>query len=129
MILSELKKAVLDACSKGELIVINAGASAGSEDFTARVIRELGEVILHGVNIKPGKPVVLGIVDGKPVLGIPGYPVSAFITFNLFVKPIVYKVWAWISEDRKMLESKDLKAGCVPARPGRVHQGEDRKGR
>ena len=88
---SELKKAVLDACSKGDIVVINAGSSAGSEDFTAGVIRELGEVLLHGVNIKPGKPVVLGIVNGKPVLGIPGYPVSAYITFNLFVKPIVYK--------------------------------------
>ena len=88
---SELKKAVLDACSKGDIVVINAGSSAGSEDFTAGVIRELGEVLLHGVNIKPGKPVVLGIVGGKPVLGIPGYPVSAYITFNLFVKPIVYK--------------------------------------
>ena len=88
---SELKKAVLDACGKGDIVVINAGSSAGSEDFTAGVIRELGEVLLHGVNIKPGKPVVLGIVSGKPVLGIPGYPVSAYITFNLFVKPIVYK--------------------------------------
>ncbi|HMK48804.1 MAG TPA: molybdopterin biosynthesis protein [Thermodesulfovibrionales bacterium] len=88
---SELKKAILDACDRGDIVVVNAGSSAGSEDFTAGVIRELGEVLLHGVNIRPGKPVVLGIVGGKPVLGIPGYPVSAYITFNLFVKPIVFK--------------------------------------
>jgi putative molybdopterin biosynthesis protein len=88
---SELREAVLDACGSGDIVVINAGSSAGSEDFTAGVIRELGEVLLHGVNIKPGKPVVLGVVSGKPVLGIPGYPVSAFITFNLFVKPLVFK--------------------------------------
>jgi putative molybdopterin biosynthesis protein len=89
--LEELKKAVLDAHAMGDIIVVNAGSSAGSEDFTAEAIRGLGEVLLHGINIKPGKPVILGIIKGKPVLGIPGYPVSAYITFNLFVKPIIYK--------------------------------------
>jgi putative molybdopterin biosynthesis protein len=73
-------------------VVINAGSSAGSEDYTAAVIRELGEVILHGVGIKPGKPVILGWVRGKPVLGIPGYPVSAYITFTLFVRPLIYQL-------------------------------------
>ncbi|MFA6055639.1 MAG: molybdopterin-binding protein [Thermodesulfovibrionales bacterium] len=94
--LEELKKAVLDAHAMGDIIVVNAGSSAGSEDFTAEAIRGLGEVLLHGINIKPGKPVILGIIKGKPVLGIPGYPVSAYITFNLFVKPIVYK---WLGLD------------------------------
>jgi putative molybdopterin biosynthesis protein len=89
--LEELKKAILEVSDWGDLIVVNAGASAGSEDFTARAINELGDVILHGVNIKPGKPVILGWVRGKPVLGIPGYPVSAYITFNLFAKPLIYK--------------------------------------
>jgi putative molybdopterin biosynthesis protein len=89
--LEELKKAILDAYAIGDIIVVNAGSSAGSEDFTAEAIRGLGEVLLHGINIKPGKPVILGIIKGKPVLGIPGYPVSAYITFNLFVKPIIYK--------------------------------------
>jgi putative molybdopterin biosynthesis protein len=89
--LEELTKAILDAHGMGDIIVVNAGSSAGSEDFTAEAIRGLGEVLLHGINIKPGKPVILGIIKGKPVLGIPGYPVSAYITFNLFVKPIIYK--------------------------------------
>jgi putative molybdopterin biosynthesis protein len=89
--LEDLKKAILDAHSMGDLIVVNAGASAGSEDFTAKAIKELGDVILHGVNIKPGKPVILGWIKGKPVLGIPGYPVSAYITFNLFAKPLIYR--------------------------------------
>ena len=71
----ELKKAILDAHGMGDLMVMNAGASAGSEDFTAKAIKELGEVMLHGVSIKPGKPVILGWIKGKPVLGIPGYPV------------------------------------------------------
>ena len=87
--LDELKDAILEAHNIGDMVVVNAGASAGSEDFTANAIRDIGEVMLHGVNIKPGKPVILGLVKNKPVLGIPGYPVSAYITFNLFAKPVV----------------------------------------
>jgi putative molybdopterin biosynthesis protein len=102
----EIKKTILDALDMGDLVVVNAGASAGSEDFTARAIRELGEVILHGVNIKPGKPVILGWVKGKPVLGIPGYPVSAFLTFHLFAKPLIYQ-WQGIEvEEPAMMSAK-----------------------
>jgi len=57
--LEEIKKAILDGCELGDLVVVNAGSSAGSEDFTADAIAELGEVIQHGINIKPGKPVIL----------------------------------------------------------------------
>lgn len=87
-----LGKTISDALGEADLVVINAGSSAGREDFTADVIRELGAVVVHGVNIKPGKPVILGIVQGKPVIGIPGYPVSAALTFNLFVKPLLYRL-------------------------------------
>jgi putative molybdopterin biosynthesis protein len=85
-----LRQAILDAIVDSDVVVINAGSSAGREDFTANVIAELGEVIVHGVSIKPGKPVILGLVKGRPVIGIPGYPVSAALTFTLFVKPLVY---------------------------------------
>jgi len=84
-----LKKTILDSLSESDLVVINAGSSAGREDFTADVIAEIGRVFVHGVAIKPGKPVILGIVNGKPVIGIPGYPVSAALTFSLFVKPLI----------------------------------------
>jgi len=104
--LEELKQALLDAHGMGDMVVINAGASAGSEDFTARVIRDLGEVVLHGVNIKPGKPIVLGWVKGKPVLGIPGYPVSAFITFTLFAKPVICKWQGLEIEETEVLKAK-----------------------
>lgn len=87
-----LRKTILDALGESDLVVINAGSSAGREDFTADVIAELGEVLVHGVAIKPGKPVILAIVKGKPVIGIPGYPVSAALTFNLFVKPLIYSL-------------------------------------
>jgi len=88
----EIKSKVRYMVKNSDVIVINAGSSAGSEDYTSAIVRELGRVVAHGVAIKPGKPVVLGIVEGKPVIGIPGYPVSALLTFNLFVKPIVYKL-------------------------------------
>ncbi len=84
-----LKKSLSEAVRTADMVVVNAGASAGSEDFTGQIIGELGEVILHGINIKPGKPVILGIVEGTPVMGVPGYPVSAYITFTLFARPLM----------------------------------------
>ncbi len=104
--LHDIKEAILKAHEISDLIVVNAGASSGSEDFTAKAINELGEVILHGVNIKPGKPVILGWVNGKPILGVPGYPVSAFITFNLFAKILIYK---WQGLDLKRPENLKAK--------------------
>ena len=85
-----LQETLKKACELYDVVVINAGSSAGSEDYTAAVINDLGEIILHGVDIKPGKPVILGRVMGRLVLGIPGYPVSAFITFHLFGKSLIH---------------------------------------
>lgn len=90
--LEDIKKTIIEGCDKGDIVIVNAGSSAGSADYTALALSELGEVILHGINIKPGRPVILGWVKGRPVLGIPGYPVSAYITFSLFVKDLVYRL-------------------------------------
>jgi len=84
-----IKKAVLAALDDHDLVVINAGSSAGSEDFTARIVAELGEVIVHGLAIRPGHPCILGHAHGKPVIGIPGYPVSAMVTFDLLARPLL----------------------------------------
>lgn len=88
----ELKKTLIDASNKYDVVIINAGSSAGTKDFTVHVIEELGEVFAHGIAIKPGKPTILGIINNKPVIGIPGYPVSAYLVFDLFVKPIILKM-------------------------------------
>ena len=85
-----LKDAIASAVEQYDMVITNAGASVGTKDFTADVLRDLGEVIVHGVNIKPGKPVILAIVNGKPVIGLPGYPVSAVLTMRLFVKDLLY---------------------------------------
>lgn len=88
-----LKAALKNAVSENDIVVINAGSSAGSEDFTAGLVRELGELIIHGIATKPGKPAILGIVEGKPVIGVPGYPVSAWVVFDIFAKALIKK-WA-----------------------------------
>ncbi|MBE6894407.1 MAG: molybdopterin biosynthesis protein [Ruminococcaceae bacterium] len=85
----KLKEAIDKAADKYDMVIVNAGSSAGTEDFTVHILRELGEVLVHGVAIKPGKPVILAIVKGKPVIGLPGYPVSAYINFENFVIPVL----------------------------------------
>jgi len=69
------------------MVLVNAGASAGSKDFTSHAVEALGEVLVHGVEAMPGKPTLLGDVRGKPVVGTPGYPVSAWVCFDQFVRP------------------------------------------
>jgi len=85
----QLKNAILKATEEFDLVLINAGSSAGTEDFTVQVLREIGEVIIHGVAMKPGKPVILAKVNNKPVIGTPGYPVSAFLSFEIFASPVL----------------------------------------
>jgi len=87
-----LRLAIGQAVKDYDLVLLNAGASAGSKDFSAAVLRELGEVVVHGINIKPGKPVILSIVEGKPVLGLPGYPISAVLTMRLFARKLIYNL-------------------------------------
>jgi len=84
-----LKATIQEAVATSDIVVINAGSSAGSEDYTASLVEDLGELVVHGAAIRPGHPVILGVVDGTPVLGIPGYPVSAALTCDLFLKPLV----------------------------------------
>jgi putative molybdopterin biosynthesis protein len=84
-----LKQTIREALAVSDVVVINAGSSAGSEDYTARAVADLGQLVVHGVAVRPGHPVVLGVVDHKPVVGIPGYPVSAALTCELFVKPLI----------------------------------------
>jgi putative molybdopterin biosynthesis protein len=86
-----IKAALAKAADEADIILVNAGSSAGSEDFTAEAIRSLGTVLVHGVATKPGKPVILGAISGVPTIGVPGYPVSAYIDMDLFVKPVIFK--------------------------------------
>ncbi|MBW1998145.1 MAG: molybdopterin biosynthesis protein [Deltaproteobacteria bacterium] len=94
-IVSDLENEIRDALkraveSDADLIIINAGSSAGSKDYTASVIGEMGQVLVHGVAMMPGKPTILGEINGKPVIGNPGYTVSATLSFQQFVRPLLY---------------------------------------
>jgi len=72
-----IKQAILDASAGHDLVLVLSGSSAGSRDFTAQAIREIGTLLVHGVAVRPGHPVIIGLVRGVPVIGVPGYPVSA----------------------------------------------------
>ncbi|MGN1413253.1 MAG: molybdopterin biosynthesis protein [Anaerovoracaceae bacterium] len=85
----KIKETVLRQLEIQDMVLINAGSSAGTEDYTVHVLREIGQVVIHGVAMKPGKPVILAIADGKPVIGLPGYPVSAWLAFENFVTPVL----------------------------------------
>jgi putative molybdopterin biosynthesis protein len=85
-----IKSAVKTAMTDDvDMVLTVGGSSAGSEDYAKDVILELGEVLVHGVTIMPGKPVIVGKINAKPIFGIPGYPVSAIIAFEQFVKPLI----------------------------------------
>lgn len=81
--------AVLAAAAGADLVLLIAGSSAGRDDYTARVVAGAGTLAVHGVAVRPGHPVVLGVVAQTPVLGVPGYPVSAALTFDIFAAPLL----------------------------------------
>ncbi|MEN6349531.1 MAG: molybdopterin biosynthesis protein [Syntrophomonas sp.] len=86
-----LRQAVVEVKDDADIIIICSGSSAGREDYTSSIIAEFGEVVVHGIATRPGKPAILGIIDGKPAIGVPGYPVSAQLIFTLFAKPVLYR--------------------------------------
>ncbi len=87
-----IRQAILDAARNCDIVIVNAGSGRGSEDYTASAIAGAGDMIFNSVSIRPGKPVMAGIVNNRPVLGIPGYPVSAFLTFRLFAAPLIARL-------------------------------------
>jgi putative molybdopterin biosynthesis protein len=107
-------QAVKAASIENDLILLNAGSSAGSEDFSATVVESLGELLVHGVAVRPGHPVVLGMIDRPkskietlhgqvPIIGVPGYPVSAAMTGEIFVKPILER---WLGRQHMVPSQK-----------------------
>lgn len=81
-----LKSTLLDAAGKSDIILITGGSSVGARDHAERVIAELGEVHFHSVALKPGKPVLFGSINGRPVFGLPGHPRAVEVTFEVFVR-------------------------------------------
>jgi putative molybdopterin biosynthesis protein len=87
--LPKIMKALQNALESNDIVVIIAGSSAGEHDFTVRALESLGEVLVHGIDIMPGKPAILALIDGKPVIGLPGYPVSAIVICQQILRPLL----------------------------------------
>ncbi len=88
--LETMTQIVRQACqSDADIILTVGGSSAGSEDYSRAVIQNIGEVLVHGITVMPGKPLIMGIVNQKPVFGIPGYPVSAIVAYEQLVGPLI----------------------------------------
>lgn len=101
-----LEQAISKAAEENDIVVINAGSSAGTKDYTAKIIEKLGSVQTHGLAIKPGKPTILGFIGNKPVMGVPGYPVSAYIIFDKVVKSVVQKMNGLASDKNQVVKAE-----------------------
>lgn len=104
----KIKNSLLKSAEEADIIVINAGSSAGSRDYTVRVLEQIGEVYTHGIGTRPGKPVSIGKVKNTIVVGVPGYPVSAFLVMDWFVKPLISK---YLHVPEPMREKIEVVAG------------------
>jgi putative molybdopterin biosynthesis protein len=89
---SLIRERVARALEDNDVVLVCAGSSAGSEDYTSSIVRELGELLVHGVAIRPGHPVILGLAQGRALIGVPGYPVSSILTSELFVRPLLARL-------------------------------------
>jgi len=107
--LTIIKEALLSSYERVDVIFIIAGSSAGSEDYTRSIIEESGEVLVHGISMMPGKPTLIGKFKGRPLIGIPGYPVSAIVAYEELARPLLYQLLY-------LTEMKRPKIKAIPTR-------------
>jgi molybdopterin molybdotransferase len=105
---SDLESTARRALNECDVVIITAGSSASTRDMTADVIASLGApgVLVHGINTRPGKPTILGVCDGKAVIGLPGNPVSALVNGYLFVVPVIEKLLGEKPRPRPIIAAK-----------------------
>lgn len=87
-----LRKAIQKALSTVDILLVSGGTSVGEHDNLPVLIEELGQILVHGIAIKPGKPTIIGKIDSKPIIGLPGNPVAAFFMFHALVKPLLFSL-------------------------------------
>jgi putative molybdopterin biosynthesis protein len=93
-----LRKALRIAIAECDMVVLSGGTSKGAGDFSHRIVSGLGTVLVHGVALKPGKPLCLAVAEGKPVAVLPGFPTSAIFTFHAFISPVI-RAWAGLPRE------------------------------
>jgi putative molybdopterin biosynthesis protein len=113
---AEIGAAVMGAVATSDLVLVIAGSSRGRADHTASVLERHGELVAHGVALRPAHPVALGVVEGTPVIGIPGYPVAAAVAFERFGRPLLELLLGALPEDAPLIRVR--LAGEVRARRG-----------
>jgi putative molybdopterin biosynthesis protein len=86
---AKLEQAVRDALAACDMVVLSGGTSKGAGDLSHAIVSRLGEIVVHGVALKPGKPLCLGVAEGKPIVVLPGFPTSAIFTFHSFIAPLI----------------------------------------
>lgn len=106
--LKELEQYILEASMIYDLVIIGAGSSAGTKDYVKSIIETNGTVYCHGINIKPGKPTIIGTIKGTPIIGMPGYPVSTYMAFEVVVRPMISKMCLEPIKPIKMIKAKVL---------------------
>ncbi|KUK61809.1 MAG: Putative molybdopterin biosynthesis protein [Methanoculleus marisnigri] len=110
-----LRQAIGRGIRENDLLLVSAGSSAGTRDFTAGVIGDLGGVLVHGIAMKPGRPAIVGRIDGKPVVGLPGYPIAALTVIRELILPLLAE-WGFHARPRETLRAR--LAGTVTGDPG-----------
>ncbi|NJE85698.1 molybdopterin molybdenumtransferase MoeA [Thermococcus sp. CX2] len=111
-----LKELILKGVECCDIVILSGGASGGIRDLTSSIIDELGKVYIHGIAIQPGKPTIIGLIDGKPIFGLPGYPTSCLTNFTLLVAPLLRKLLGRESEVRKVKKRLAHKVFSVKGR-------------
>ena len=94
----DLKAKITESLKECDILLCSGGTSAGVGDNIRQILDEIGTVYIHGITVQPGKPTILGVVDGKIVIGLPGNPVSAIVIFNVFVAPSIKKLAGFVDE-------------------------------
>jgi putative molybdopterin biosynthesis protein len=106
-----ISREVEKAAREHDLVLLNAGSSAGAEDYSSRVVEKLGDLLVHGVAVRPGHPVIIGMIHREhaqvPILGVPGYPVSAALTGEIFIEPLLAK-WLGRRPMQQAVETAEL---------------------
>lgn len=103
--LNLIQETLRRALSECDGVILNAGSSAGREDFASEAIRNVGDVLYHGIAIRPGKPAILGYAGSKPILGVPGYPVSGILVLESILKPVITYMNGCEPEDNQNSEA------------------------
>ncbi len=115
--LDKIQEAIGSGLAAGyDVILTIAGSSAGSEDFTPAALSQMGELLVHGVTVMPGKPTLLAAVQDRPVVGVPGYPVSAVVSFREFISPLLFQIQGLQAPDPERIEA--FTGRKLPSKPG-----------